>query len=112
MKFYGLLDNHKLIIENQVEAKEKMYPLVDCELAYDGSIWEKGYAPQPTVEEQNEAIRQTRQQLFTKQADPLKLDYDEALARYGETDERTVEAKNIWLDKKDEIRENNPYISN
>ncbi len=84
------------------------------EQAYDGSWYLAGYAPQPpepTIEEQNEAIRQTRQRLFTEQADPLKFDYEECLARYGETDERTVEAKKVWLAKKDEIRENNPYIS-
>lgn len=66
--------------------------------------------PDPAIEEQNEAIRQTRQKLFTEQADPLKYDYEECLARYGEEDERTIEAKNTWLAKKDEIRENNPYV--
>lgn len=59
----------------------------------------------------NNQIRQTRQSLFTEQADPLKFDYDEALARYGETDEKTIEAKNTWLAKKDEIRADNPYIN-
>ena len=73
----------------------------------DNEVVEK---PEPTIEEQNESIRQTRQRLFTEQADPLKYDYEECLARYGETDERTIEAKNTWLAKKDEIRENNPYI--
>ena len=87
---------------------------MDVEQAYDGSWYLVGYAPQPpepTIEEQNETIRKTRQRLFTEQADPLKYDYEECLARYDETDERTVEAKNVWLAKKDEIRENNPYIS-
>lgn len=72
----------------------------------DNEVVEK---PEPTIEEQNEVIRQTRQRLFSEQADPLKYDYEEALARYGEEDERTIEAKNAWLAKKDEIRENNPY---
>jgi hypothetical protein len=66
--------------------------------------------PEPTIEEQNEQIRQIRQSLFSQYADPLKYDYEECVARYGETDERTIEAKNLWLDKKDEIREQNPYI--
>ena len=66
--------------------------------------------PEPTIEEQNEIIRQTRQSLFSQYADPLKYDYEECVARYGEIDERTIEAKNLWLDKKDEIREQNPYI--
>ena len=84
----------------------------DTEVSYDGSLWEKGYAPQPpepTIDEQNEAIRQTRQQLYTEQADPLKYDYEECLARYGEGNQKTVDAKNLWLAKKDEIRANNPY---
>ena len=87
----------------------------EVELAYTGCWYLMGYAPvkpEPTIEEQNEAIRQTRQRLFTEQADPLKYDYEECLARYGETDERTIEAKNLWLAKKDEIRENNPYKYN
>jgi len=75
---------------------------------YQGEFLLKTYIP---VEVYNEQIRQTRQSLFTEQADPLKLDYDEALARYGETDERTIEAKNTWLAKKDEIRADNPYIN-
>ena len=66
--------------------------------------------PEPTIEEQNETIRKTRQALFTQYADPLKYDYEECVARYGEEDERTVKAKNTWLAKKDEIREQNPYL--
>lgn len=66
--------------------------------------------PEPTIEERNNQISQTRQYLFTQYADPLKYDYEECLARYGEEDNRTVKAKNIWLAKKDEIREQNPYI--
>lgn len=66
--------------------------------------------PEPTIDYQNETIRQTRQALFTQYADPLKYDYEECLARYGESDERTIEAKNLWLAKKDEIREQNQYL--
>lgn len=82
---------------------------MEVEEAYNSSWYVKGYAPIQPVEEYNEQVRQTRQQLFTEQADPLKFEYEECVARYGETDERTIEAKNIWLAKKDEIRENNPY---
>lgn len=66
--------------------------------------------PEPTIEEKNETIRQTRQALFTQYADPLKYDYEECLARYGEEDERTMTSKQAWLAKKDEIRNDNPYI--
>lgn len=84
----------------------------EVELSYNGSYYLKGYEPTQSVEEQNEQITQTRKYLFAQYADPLKYDYEECLARYGEEDERTIEAKNSWLAKKDEIRENNPYISN
>lgn len=66
--------------------------------------------PEPTIEERNNQICRVRQYLFTQYADPLKYDYEESLARYGAEDYRTVVAKQIWLEKKDEIREKNPYI--
>lgn len=61
--------------------------------------------PAPTDEEQ----RQKRQQAFTEEADPLKYDYEEACARYGVNSKEAIEAKLIWLEKKDEIRERYPY---
>ena len=82
---------------------------MEVEQAYNGSWYAKGYAPEQSIEEYNEQVRQTRQQLFIEQSDPLKFEYEECVARYGEADERTIEAKNIWLTKKDKIRENNPY---
>ena len=56
MKLYGLLENHKLKIENQIEAKGKGYPLVDVEEAYDGSLWEIGYAPSKPAETAQEKL--------------------------------------------------------
>lgn len=82
---------------------------MEVEESYNNLWYVKGYAPVQPVDEYNEQVRQTRQQLFTEQSDPLKFEYEECVARYGETDERTIKAKNIWLAKKDEIRENNPY---
>ena len=121
---WKLVDDNRgkfTIKDNQIEEIKTLDPvervLTDEELnglnngtliIVNNEVMEK---PAPTIEEQNELIRQTRQQLFTEQADPLKYDYEECLARYGETDERTIEVKNVWLAKKDEIRENNPYIS-
>ena len=77
------------------------------ETAYDGSLWEKGYAPKQPVEEQNEAIRQTRESLYVQTSDKLKADYDEAVARGADNVE---ELKKAWLASKDKIREENPYI--
>ena len=34
--------------------------------------------PEPTIEEQNEKIRNQRQERYVKESDPIRLDYDEA----------------------------------
>ena len=64
------------------------------------------YAEGLSVQEKNEQIRQQRQSRFRIEADPLKLDYDEAVAR-GEDAEK---ARIAWLAKKDLIRSELPYI--
>lgn len=63
--------------------------------------------PEPTIEEQNEAIRATREQLYIQTSDKLKADYDEAVARGADNVE---ELKTAWLESKDKIRAENPYI--
>lgn len=60
-----------------------------------------------TTEEQNEQIRQQRQARYVAESDPLRLDYDEALAR-GESIAETL--KQEWLNSKDKIRAELPYI--
>ena len=62
---------------------------------------------EPTIAEQNEAIRATREQLYIQTSDKLKADYDEAVARGAENAE---ELKTAWLESKDKIREENPYV--
>ena len=62
---------------------------------------------EPTIEEQNEQIRQQRQARYEEESDPIRLDYDEALAR-GEEIAETL--KQEWLASKDKIREELPYI--
>ena len=82
----------------------------EVEQAYDGSWYLDGYAPvkpAPTIEEQNEAIRATREQLYIQTSDKLKADYDEAVARGADNVE---ELKTAWLDSKDKIRADNPYV--
>ena len=84
------------------------YTKMDVEQGYDGNWYVAGYAPEepaPTEEEQ----RQKRQQAFSEEADPLKYDYEEACARYGIDSDEAQDAKVIWLQKKDEIRERYPY---
>lgn len=79
----------------------------ELEVAYDNSLWEKGYAPQPSIEYQNEQIRQQREARYEKESDPLRLDYDEALARGEDTAEQL---RVDWLHSKDVIREELPYV--
>ena len=82
----------------------------EVEQAYDGNWYLSGYAPvkpEPTIEEQNEAIRATREQLYIQISDKLKADYDEAVARGADNVE---ELKQKWLESKDKIREENPYV--
>ena len=59
------------------------------------------------VDYKNEQIRQQRQSRFAMESDPLYLDYVEAQARGDET---VDEKKQLWLDKKDEIRAELPYV--
>ena len=80
---------------------------MNVEQAYDGQWYVEGYAPQQSIEEQNEQIRQQRQLRYVLESDPLRLDYDEALAREQENAEQL---KQEWLASKDRIREELPYI--
>lgn len=59
------------------------------------------------VDYQNEQIRQQRQARYVAESDPLRLDYDEALAREQEDAD---ELKTKWLNSKDKIREELPYV--
>lgn len=59
------------------------------------------------VDYQNEQIRQQRQARYEKESDPIRLDYDEALARGEQTAEQL---KHDWLASKDKIREELPYV--
>ena len=80
---------------------------IDVEQAYDGNWYVEGYAPLPSIEEQNEQIRQQRQARYVAESDHIRLDYDEALAREQDNAEQL---KQEWLASKDKIREELPYI--
>ena len=79
--------------------------------AWNGKRYFKGEEPiqPPPPPPTKEEIRELRAKAFTEEADPLKFNYEEASARYGATSKEAVEAKLIWLEKKDEIRERYPY---
>lgn len=72
---------------------------------YNGEYLLKSEIPAPTHDEQ----RQKRQQAYIKEADPLRYDYEEDVARYGADSEQAQTDKQLWLSKKDEIRERYPY---
>lgn len=61
-----------------------------------------------SIDYRNEQIRQQRQSRFASESDPLYLDYVEAKER---NDESANDKKKLWLDKKDEIRKDLPYLS-
>ena len=71
---------------------------------YEGEYILKEEVP---VEYQNEQIRQQRQARYEAESDPLRLDYDEALAREQDNAEQL---KQNWLASKDKIREELPYV--
>lgn len=75
---------------------------------WDGKRYFKGEEP-PKPAPTKDEMAELRKQAFTNEADPLKYDYEEACARYGMTSKEAIIAKNVWLEKKDEIRERYPY---
>lgn len=84
------------------------YTLMEVERCWNGNWYVEGYAPEqpaPTYEEQKE----NRKLAFTEEADPLRYNYDEDCARYGYDSEQALASKELWLAKKDEIRERYPY---
>lgn len=84
---------------------------MDVEQGFDGNWYLKGYAPEEPIEHKNEQIRQQRQARYVAESDPLKLDYDEAVARSnGDGSSEVIQKKLAWLEKKDQIRAELPYI--
>lgn len=90
------LENLPCVTLDKIEETDKTYFL------HNGS-----YVCEVPIEEQNEEIRATREQLYIQTSDKLKADYDEAVARGAENVE---ELKTAWLESKDKIREENPYV--
>ena len=110
--FKAIKDN-KVIAINEINE----FPLLNYDISeedaehsiYDYEQYEGEYIlkQEIPIEYKNEQIRLQRQARYEQEADPLRLDWDESAAR-GE--EQAEEKKQIWLAKKDEIRNDLPYI--
>lgn len=82
----------------------------ETEKAYDGSLWEKGYAPKkptPTHEE----IEQIRRQLYIAQVDPITAHINR-LKDEEKTEEILAEIEALKIERAEivaKIKEENPY---
>lgn len=90
------LENMPCVTFDKIEETDKTYFLHNGEYVFE-----------VPVNEQNEAIRAIREQLYIQTSDKLRNDYLEAVARDSENAE---ELKKAWLESKDKIRAENPYI--
>ena len=86
---------------------------MEVEQAYNSLWYVAGYAPvlpEPSVEEKNEQIRQTRASLYSSLVDPLHAEKQRKviLGTWSEEDEEQYVAKVKELTAK--IQEENPYI--
>lgn len=86
---------------------------MDVEQAYNGQWYVAGYAPvqpEPTIEEKNEAIRQTRASLYAELIDPLHAQKQRKVVLGEWTEEMEEEYVNNVKNITEEIRSKNPYM--
>lgn len=112
LKYAKIINNETKACEVGLGTNSKFYQSIgmteqDVEQAYTGEWYLAGYAPTKTIAEQNETIRATREQLYVQTSDVIRNDYLEAVARGSDNAE---ELKQAWLESKDKIRKENPYI--
>ena len=82
----------------------------NIERAYDGSLWEKGYAPEkpaPTEEEQ----RKKREQAYTLEVDPITCHINRLAdeEQTPEIEQEIAELRQERSDKVEEIKRRFPY---
>ena len=102
-KIIGVSENEPLLLDDYEVIEDTEHTVDDYEQV-NGEYLLKQDVP---VDYQNEQIRKQRQQRYEEESDPIRLDYDEALAR-GEDTAETL--KQEWLASKDKIRKELPYI--
>lgn len=99
-----------MFTEETVDEAIAEYADSDIEKAYTGEYYLAGFAPQQPVEEKNEAIKQTRANLYAELIDPLHAQKtkDIIMDEWSDEKEREYIAKVKELTIK--IRDENPYI--
>jgi len=106
---YGEFDeNHRLILKNQVEAFEEGLPAVEIETGYDGTLWEKGYAPEkpaPTHEEQKEK----RAGAYAREVDPITAHIQRERDEENPDEEKIAALIKQRAQKVEEIKALYPY---
>ena len=113
IKYAKIIDEETKQCEVGIGTNAKFYKSIgmtemDVEQAYNGQWYIEGFAPEEPIAEKNEKIRAKRQARFVAESDPIRLDYDEALAR---SQDNAEELKEQWLASKDKIREELPYVT-
>lgn len=86
---------------------------MDVEQAYNGQWYVAGYAPvqpEPTIEEKNEAIRQTRASLYAELIDPLHAQKQRKVVLGEWTEEMEAEYVAQVKALTAKIQAENPYI--
>ncbi|MBO7732881.1 MAG: hypothetical protein J6S67_10020 [Methanobrevibacter sp.] len=103
-KIIGISEDYPKLLDDYEVVEDIKHTCKDYE-QYNGEYILKKDIP---IDYQNEQIRQQRQARYVVESDPLRLDYDEALAREQDNAEQL---KQEWLSSKDKIREELPYIT-
>ena len=102
-KIIGISESQPKLLDNYEIVQDTDHTCEDYEQV-NGEYILKQDVPMDVI---NEQIRQQRQLRYETESDPIRLDYDEALARGEETAEQL---KQDWLASKDKIREELPYV--
>lgn len=122
MKKYAMIINEETKeVEVGVGCPDEYYVEIgmtemEVEQAYNGRWYVAGYAPLPpvppvpTIEEQNEAIRQTRASLYASLVDPLHAEKQRKVVLGTWTEEMEAEYVAKVQDLTAQIQTENPYV--
>lgn len=83
---------------------------MEVEQGYDGNWYVKGYAPQESIEEKNEAIKQARASQYATLIDPLHAEKQRKVVLGTWTEEMEAEYVAKVKELTEQIQTENPYI--